>query len=729
MKKKFQATDAGLPYKQELVIQSFSAPVEPGPEERMSELKIVSEHRSIQHAEITYLDREGAALGQHDLLTMNETIRPSVMHVPEGTIELRLALTLPADEICDWLDAELNALGKYQGLFKLGLHVYRINRNRGVSLPRFIIEKTQQLFQLGLGNFLASPSRHVDLREVDESNYEIWKSNCTEQFLAETGFSYPGQFEGLTFIVRLPTGVVEPGSEDFRRTVRSITRLNLSSPRLLIIAEEKGRALARTELEQTVDAVTWEFLAPQTRSGSLDPGAWYCVLQAGDVIRAHAAWVLSQYAAVKPAIAVFYSDHDHLNGDLRLDPEFKPAWSREFYLHEDYIHRSVFFRGRWFTSINADLFQPLLHEGLMLDAASMPGNRIGRIPDILFSFAPAEPAPAEVAAGRRTLVSDILNYQGILHAWRNNPDSGTANWLEYLPASGVSETGARAPLVSLIIPTRDQYRLLSKCVDSIRGKTRYPNYELIIVDNGSKDGKTLDYLRRLAGEEGCTVLEYRQAFNFSAINNFAFEHARGELVGLINNDIEVCSPGWLHDMAAYFNAADVGVVGAKLLYGDRKVQHAGVICGVGNVAGHAHRFFRSGDAGYMGRLNTPQEYSAVTGACLLTRAGLYRKLGGLNEKELAVAYNDIDFCLRVRQAGYRIIYAPQAELIHHESKSRGSEDTPEKFSRYKEEKAWMWAHWNDQLLDDEYYNPNLTRVRDDFSLRSPPTLPIMLTDT
>jgi GT2 family glycosyltransferase len=246
------------------------------------------------------------------------------------------------------------------------------------------------------------------------------------------------------------------------------------------------------------------------------------------------------------------------------------------------------------------------------------------------------------------------------------------------------------------------------------------DFEVIIVDNGSTDPRTIKYLSSLSAIPACTVLSFNQPFNYSAINNFAARQAKGELIGLVNSDIEVISPGWLRDMASYFWVANIGIVGAKLLYRDESVQHAGVICGLGNVAGHAHRFFRAAETGYMNRLQVPNEYSAVTGACLLTRRSLYETMGGLNSRDLAIAYNDVDYCIRVRKKGYRIVYCPQAELFHFESVTRGREDTSEKKRRYTREREYMWNKWRLELEDDEFYNPNLSRVREDFSIGNKP---------
>ena len=276
-----------------------------------------------------------------------------------------------------------------------------------------------------------------------------------------------------------------------------------------------------------------------------------------------------------------------------------------------------------------------------------------------------------------------------------------------------------APLVSLIIPTRNGLEHLRRCVDSIQQKTDYPNYEILIVDNQSDDPATLAWLEE-ADARGVRVLPYPHPFNYSAINNTAVQAARGEFVTLLNNDLEVITPGWLTEMVSQAAREGVGCVGAMLYFPNDMIQHAGVILGVGGVAGHAFRDFPRGTEGVFNRARLVQSFSAVTAACLTVRKSIYTLVGGMDEVDLAVAFNDIDFCLRVRQSGFRNIWTPYAELYHHESASRGADDTPEKRHRFDREVEVMLRRWGDTLTNDPAYNPNLTLERNDFSLAVPP---------
>jgi GT2 family glycosyltransferase len=274
-----------------------------------------------------------------------------------------------------------------------------------------------------------------------------------------------------------------------------------------------------------------------------------------------------------------------------------------------------------------------------------------------------------------------------------------------------------APLVSLIIPTKDRADLLRNCIDSIRVKTTYGNYEIIVVDNNSEEDETFAYFDELARDERVRVLPHPHPFNYSAINNAAVRLARGSIVGLVNNDVEVITSDWLTEMVSWAQQPAIGCVGAKLYYSDDTVQHGGVILGVGGVANHAHRLKRRSDPGYFGRALVAQTLSAVTAACLLVRKAVYAEVRGLDGQRLKVAFNDVDFCLKVRQAGYRNVWTPFAELYHHESKSRGTEDTPEKLARFHSEVRTMVERWQKELARDPYYSVNLAREANDFELR------------
>lgn len=388
----------------------------------------------------------------------------------------------------------------------------------------------------------------------------------------------------------------------------------------------------------------------------------------------------------QPQAQVLYCDSDTIvHPPYRQRPCFKPAWNAPLFAETDYIGPAWAARA---DHLAAAVAQGTADTWLAAALAELGEHQVAHIPKVLYhraleQTATADPRPAPIAP----------------------------------VASG--------PLVSIVIPTRDRVGLLRTCVDSVRGRTRYTDYELVIVDNGSTDPETLAYLDELASQ-GCHVVRDASPFNFSALVNLGVLWSNGTFVCLLNNDIEVIEPDWLGEMVAQCGRDDVGAVGAQLYYPDGSIQHGGILLGIGGVAGHAHHGMARGQAGYQGRARAAQELSAVTAACMLVRRRAFEEVGGFDEG-FPVAFNDVDFCLRLRQAGWRIVFNPRAELTHHESVSRGREDTCAKQARFDSEVLRMRERWGDVLDSDPAYNPNLTLDWTDFSPSFPPRLDLLAT--
>lgn len=274
------------------------------------------------------------------------------------------------------------------------------------------------------------------------------------------------------------------------------------------------------------------------------------------------------------------------------------------------------------------------------------------------------------------------------------------------------------PLVSIIIPNKDHVDDLSRCVESIINLSTYDNYEIVIVENNSETAEIRTYYEEISRHPRVQVVEYKGDFNYSKINNFGVQYAKGEYLLLLNNDTEVITPDWMEELLMYAMRKDVGVVGAKLYYPDKTIQHAGIVIGLGahRTAGHTHYRIPEANVGYMGRLCYAQDVTAVTGACMMVSKALYEKLGGLDES-FTVALNDVDFCLRVREKGFLNIFTPFAELYHYESKSRGSDKKDERALRYQQESDRFRVKWADALAKgDPYYNPNFSLDHSDFTV-------------
>jgi GT2 family glycosyltransferase len=450
---------------------------------------------------------------------------------------------------------------------------------------------------------------------------------------------------------------------------------------------------------------------------ALATGDWIALLDHDDILRPHALAEVALEIARHPQAELIYSDEDKLDrAGERCDPYFKPDFSRELFRSQNYlnhltVHRAANIRavGGWRPGFEGSLD----YELYLRFIERIDSSNICHISKILYHWRATEGSTAAAGSEKK------YAYDAGLRALEEHIARTK------LPAKVEEAPGAPyyrirlsvpepQPLVSLIIPMRDKVELSRLAVDSIFQKTTYANYEIIVVDNGSNEPQTHAYFAEIAKQPNVRILRYDEPFNYSAINNFAVKQAKGSIIGLINNDIEIISPGWLNEMVSWATQDDVGCVGAKLYYPDDTIQHAGVILGIGGVAGHSHKRLRRDELGYFGRANLLQNLSAVTAACLLVRKAVYDEVGGLNEKDLAVAFNDVDFCLRVRESGYLNVWTPYAEAYHHESASRGPDSRDGMRERFEREVGYMLRKWSTALVDP-YYSPNLTRTREDFS--------------
>lgn len=448
-------------------------------------------------------------------------------------------------------------------------------------------------------------------------------------------------------------------------------------------------------------------------------GSLVALLDHDDTLSRHALFSMVEAKAKHPSAKVFYSDEDKLDprGE-RCHPHFKPRFDPDRLLGQNYIaHLLVFeralalavggFREGYEGSQDHDLVLRLTR-GLAL-------SQVVHVPRVLYHWRESPESTAALNAAKPYALSAGLRaVEDALRAARR-PASATID--ERGKCYRVSwELPEPAPKVSLIVPTRDAVELLSQCVSSVLEKTDYPDYEVLIVDNQSRQEKTKRYFERVTEDPRVRVLSYDHPFNFSALNNFAAARAQGQLLCLLNNDIEVIDGSWLREMASLAVRPDTGCVGAKLLYPDGRIQHAGVVLGIGGVAGHAFKYGARDSLGYFSKLCIAHTVSAVTAACLVVRKKVFEQVGGLDEQGLKVAFNDVDFCIKVRDAGYRNVFTPHAVLVHHESATRGSDNDESRRERFASEQRVMRTRWGDALKNDPYYSPHLTLEREDYGL-------------
>lgn len=450
-------------------------------------------------------------------------------------------------------------------------------------------------------------------------------------------------------------------------------------------------------------------------------GEYVALLDHDDELSPRALAEVARSIDQNPRWKLIYSDEDKVDeSGRRYDPYFKPDWNYDLFLGQNCVSHL----GVYHTSLVREVggFRRGMEGSQDWDLAlrcieRLQSFEIGHIPHVLYHW--------RAIAGSTALGVGEKDYAGNAGLRAVRDHLGRIGCEADVEPVGPGQLrvkrslSAPPPRVSLIVPTRDKVELLRTCISSILTKTEYPDYEVVIVDNQSSKSETLEYFAELGSEPRVRVLRYDEPFNYSAINNYAAARATGQLLGLLNNDIEVESPGWLREMAAEAVRDDVGAVGAMLLYPNNTIQHAGVLLGMHGVAGHVYAGLPRDHTGQMGRALLVQEMSAVTAACMLVRKAVFDEAGGLDEA-LCVAFNDVDFCLRVRALGYRNLWTPHAVLYHHESASRGYEDTPEKKARFSGEVEFMRSRWGDTLLRDPSYNPNLSLGAGQFELAFPP---------
>jgi O-antigen biosynthesis protein len=460
----------------------------------------------------------------------------------------------------------------------------------------------------------------------------------------------------------------------------------------------------------------------------LAQGEFVARINQHDQIPPQALFLLAREINKHPDADLIYTDDDNIDDtNKRLDPRFKPDWNPDMFFSYNYLANLTLYRHTRMLKLGG--YRPGFEgaEGYDLSLRYLrdtPATKIRHIPRVLYH--------SRTTSQPLALTPSPLRGEGWGEGKGAAHQSGKRALSAYFEGSGITvEDGpapnlyhikhplpTQPPLVSIIIPTRDKVEILRACIESILQKTDYENWEMLVVDNQSVEPQTHTYFEQIQRDTRIKVIRYEKPFNYSAMNNYAVQFSQGEILALLNNDVEVITGEWLSEMVSHAMRPEIGAVGAKLLYSNGLVQHAGVILGIGGVAGHAHKYLKGCDHGYCHRAIISQNLSAVTGACLVVRKSIYEEVGGLNEVSLAVAFNDIDFCLKLLAAGYQNIYTPYAKLYHHESISRGHNDTPEKHAVYVQELDYMKNSWGDRLKLDPAYNPNLTLEFENFFLRS-----------
>ena len=428
-------------------------------------------------------------------------------------------------------------------------------------------------------------------------------------------------------------------------------------------------------------------------------GDFVVTVPAGASLVEHAGDAIACAFADHPDAQVLHADEDVLQrSGRRASPSFKPSFSPELLRARNYLdglvayRRSILPRDRRGTLDRAARYQLLLE----LSAEARPGA-FHRLPAVLASRVERQTDGVD----ERRLLSEHLARRGIQCDIEDGLVPG-ARWVRYrLPDP--------APRVSIIVPTRNAGRLVDTCVRSVHRLTAYPSFEIVLVDNGSDESASLAIFARLADEGLVRIARDPSPFNYPSLNNRASSGVSAPILCLLNNDVEALHADWLEEMVGIALQPGVGAVGAKLFYPDGRIQHGGVLVGCSGNADHLYAR-AAGDAhGLDDQLLVRRETSAVTAACLVIRRDLYQQVGGLDERTFPVAYNDVDFCLKLRELGLRNIWTPHARLIHHESATRGAPVTPAQLARLERETAALQTRWHTETFEDPYHSPNLSR--------------------
>jgi glycosyltransferase involved in cell wall biosynthesis/SAM-dependent methyltransferase len=608
--------------------------------------------------------------------------------------------------------------------------VLKVLRTGGIAELRATLRRAR----VGYGNTTAGNN----LDEIPETSYSTWVREYDTLTDADraTAQDHISQWANAPLIsILMP--VYNPPLEMLEEAVKSVQAQLYPKWQLCIADDASTNSEVRACLKRLSKAdkrinvvyrpTNGHISAATNSTLDIAKGDYVALMDNDDLLPEHALYWVARTVVENPGVALIYSDEDKIDiHGNRSAPYFKTDWNNYLFRSHNMISHLGAYRRDLVEQVGR--FRLGMEGSQDYDLAlrcveNVKDEQILHIPRVLYhwrvhagstAMSPGEKPYAQLA-GQKAL-DEHLRRVGV---------AGHTELLDFGMYRVHYDLPSSEPLVSLIIPTRNAKALVKQCIDSIIEKTLYRNYEIILVDNGSDEAESLAYFNELRQRPNIHVIRDDGPFNYSALNNRAVESAQGELIGLINNDIEVINPEWLGEMVSLALQPGAGAVGARLWYPDNRLQHGGIIMGPLTLAGHAHKYMPKGHHGYFGRASLIQGMSAVTAACLVVRKAVFEEVGGLNEVELKIAFNDVDLCLKIKSAGYQNIWTPNADLYHHESATRGVEDTPAKRERFMSEVHYMQDKWKDIIAWDPAYNPNLSFEHEDYSLASPPRITII----
>ncbi len=561
--------------------------------------------------------------------------------------------------------------------------------------------------------------------QADDVDYEEWYKNHKPtmeelQRQREAKFDYEPMISILVPVYNTPEEFLKQMIQSVRKQTYDNWELCIANanPANETVAEILRISSTKDERIKVKDVPENEGIAQNTNAVlAIATGDYIGLLDHDDLLTPDALYEVVKMINENDRPQVLYSDEDKITMDLseHFQPHMKPDYNKDLLRSNNYITHFFVAERMLVEEVGGEdgEYNGAQDYDLILKCTER-AKGIAHIPRILYHWRVHKASTADNPASKmyafdagKRAIEDHLKRCGEIGKVSHEKDLGFYRVKYQVQGS---------PLISIIIPNKDQVESLDKCLRSIE-KSSYKNYEIIIVENNSTEDETFAYYKKIESDK-IRIVYWSDEFNYSAINNFGVKHARGDYLLLLNNDVEVIATDWLEELTANCQRKDVGIVGARLYYPDDTIQHAGIVIGIGGVAGALFVGMPRMFTGYLHKAAIQQDLSAVTAACMMVKRSVYEELGGL-EEELKVAFNDVDFCLRARKKGYLVVYDPNVELYHFESKSRGTEDSKEKIRRFQNEIEYMRSHWLELLKKgDPMYNPNLTLTKWDYSLRN-----------
>lgn len=612
---------------------------------------------------------------------------------------------------------------------KLYIHDEQYNENIHLGLPslfkfnimkilRKINSKRKEYGVLGLVNVCIKKLLHR--KTTDILSYQDWRLKntlCEDELKKQRAyiFDYQPKFSIVVPTYNTPIKFLEEMIESVKQQTYSNWELCIADASQCEDTRAYLKKLNQPNVKIKYLNKNLMISGNSNEALSLCTGEFIILLDHDDLLASNALFEVANVLNTDRTYDFIYSDEDKVDekGNIYSQPHFKPDFaidnlrSYNYITHLAVIRKTLLDQIGYFDS-SCDGAQDY---DLFLRICDYT-DKIYHIPNVLYHWrihqsstsADAEVKPYVLEAGKRALRK---------HLERNEIEGSVSDGL--FPTSYKIDYQIQGkPLISILIPNKDHIQDLKRCLSSIIEKSTYRNFEIVIVENNSEENETFKFYETLDNHI-INVVTWEGSFNYSKINNYGRTYCKGEYIVLLNNDIEVISEHWLEEMLMQAQRKEVGAVGAKLYYPNGKIQHAGVIVGIGSVAGHSHKYFERGEFGYMGRLKIVQDLSAVTAACMMLKSSVFDEINGLCD-DFAVAFNDVDFCLRIREEGYLIVFTPYAELFHYESLSRGEEDNPEKIRRFQGEISLFESKWG-LYRYDPYYSIHLSLEKEDFSYK------------